>query len=83
MTTTLRDDPLREQSYLRSLVARGVDGIVVTGRRTEPRPPIDVPLPVVYALAASTDPADASVIVDDAAGAAAADSDAGSCPGSD
>ncbi|GAB3943338.1 LacI family DNA-binding transcriptional regulator [Kribbella albertanoniae] len=67
-----RDDPLREQSYLRSMVARGVDGIVVTGRRTEPRPPIDVPLPVVYALAASTDPADASVIVDDAAGAAAA-----------
>ncbi|MGW7679124.1 LacI family DNA-binding transcriptional regulator [Kribbella sp. NPDC054772] len=66
-----RDDPLREQSYLRSLVARGVDGIVVTGRRTEPRAPIDVPLPVVYALAASTDPADASVIVDDAAGAAA------------
>jgi LacI family transcriptional regulator len=67
-----RDDPLREQSYLRSLVARGVDGIVVTGRRTEPRPPIDVPLPVVYALAASTNPDDASVIVDDAAGAGAA-----------
>ncbi|TCC11328.1 LacI family DNA-binding transcriptional regulator [Kribbella soli] len=66
-----RDDPLREQTYLRSLVARGVDGIVVTGRRTEPRARIDVPLPVVYALAASTDPADASVIVDDAAGAAA------------
>ncbi|HET6737684.1 MAG TPA: LacI family DNA-binding transcriptional regulator [Kribbella sp.] len=66
-----RDDPLREQMYLRSLVARGVDGIVVTGRRTEPRPPIDVPLPVVYALAASTDPTDASVIVDDAGGAAA------------
>ncbi|TCC43048.1 LacI family DNA-binding transcriptional regulator [Kribbella sindirgiensis] len=66
-----RDDPLREQTYLRSLVARGVDGIVVTGRRTEPRAPIDVPLPVVYALAASTDPADASVIVDDAAGATA------------
>ncbi|GAA0578336.1 LacI family DNA-binding transcriptional regulator [Kribbella sandramycini] len=67
-----RDDPLREQSYLRSLVARGVDGIVVTGRRTEPRPPIDVPLPVVYAMAASSDPSDASVLVDDAAGAAAA-----------
>jgi LacI family transcriptional regulator len=66
-----RDDPLREQTYLRSLVARGVDGIVVTGRRTEPRSRIDVPLPVVYALAASTDPSDASVIVDDAAGAAA------------
>ncbi|HEY3558818.1 MAG TPA: LacI family DNA-binding transcriptional regulator [Kribbella sp.] len=66
-----RDDPLRERTYLRSLLARGVDGIVVTGRRTEPRPPIDVPLPVVYALAASTNPAHASVIVDDAAGAAA------------
>jgi LacI family transcriptional regulator len=65
-----RDDPLRERSYLRSLVARGVDGIVVTGRRTEPRPAIDVPLPVVYALAASADPTDASVIVDDAGGAA-------------
>ena len=63
---------MREQTYLRSLVARGVDGIVVTGRRTEPRRPIDVPLPVVYALAASTNPADASVIVDDAAGAATA-----------
>ncbi|MFF0265587.1 LacI family DNA-binding transcriptional regulator [Kribbella sp. NPDC004536] len=67
-----RDDPLREQTYLRSMVARGVDGIVVTGRRTEPRPPIDVPLPVVYAMAASSDPRDASVIVDDAAGAASA-----------
>jgi LacI family transcriptional regulator len=65
-----RDDPLREQHYLRSLIARRVDGIVVTGRRTEPREPIDVPLPVVYALAASTDPDDASVIVDDAGGAA-------------
>ncbi|MFD7156413.1 LacI family DNA-binding transcriptional regulator [Kribbella sp. NPDC059898] len=67
-----RDDPLRELTYLRSMVARGVDGFVVTGRRTEPRPPIDVPLPVVYALAASSDPKDASVIVDDAGGMAAA-----------
>ncbi|NIK55936.1 LacI family DNA-binding transcriptional regulator [Kribbella shirazensis] len=65
-----RDDPLREQTYLRSLVARGVDGIVVTGRRTEPRRPINVSLPVVYALAPSTDPEDASVVVDDTAGAA-------------
>ncbi|HZX05337.1 LacI family DNA-binding transcriptional regulator [Kribbella sp.] len=67
-----RDDPLRELTYLRSMVARGVDGIVVTGRRTEPRPPIKVSIPVVYALAASTNPSDASVIVDDAGGAAAA-----------
>jgi LacI family transcriptional regulator, galactose operon repressor len=65
-----RDDPLREQHYLRSLVARRVDGIVVTGRRTEPRPPIDVPLPTVYALAASTAQSDTSVIVDEQQGAA-------------
>jgi LacI family transcriptional regulator len=65
-----RDDPLREQHYLRSLVARRVDGIIVTGRRTEPRAPIDVPIPVVYAFSASADPDDMSVIVDDHGGAA-------------
>jgi LacI family transcriptional regulator len=64
-----RDDPLREQHYLRSLVSRRVDGIIVTGRRTEPREPIEVPIPVVYAFSASTDPADTSVIVDDHGGA--------------
>jgi LacI family transcriptional regulator len=65
-----RDDPLREQHYLRSLVSRRVDGIIVTGRRTEPRDPIDVPIPVVYAFSASNDPRDTSVIVDDHNGAA-------------
>ncbi|HEY0694304.1 MAG TPA: LacI family DNA-binding transcriptional regulator [Kribbella sp.] len=65
-----RDDPLREQHYLRSLVSRRVDGIIVTGRRTEPREPIDAPIPVVYAFSASTDPRDTSVIVDDHGGAA-------------
>jgi LacI family transcriptional regulator len=67
-----RDDPLREQHYLRTLIARRVDGIIVTGRRTEPRPPIAAPVPVVYAFNGSTDPADASVLVDDRGGAAAA-----------
>ena len=67
-----RDDPLREQHYLRTLLARRVDGIIVTGRRTEPRPPIDMPIPVVYAFNGSTDPADASVLVDDRGGAASA-----------
>jgi len=65
-----RDDPLREQHYLRSLVARRVDGIIVTGRRTEPRAPIAVPIPVVYAFSASTDTGDTSVIVNDRGGAA-------------
>jgi LacI family transcriptional regulator len=67
-----RDDPLREQHYLKSLVSRRVDGIIVTGRRTEPRAPIDVPIPVIYAFSPSTYPADTSVIVDDHGGAASA-----------
>ncbi|MFC6158939.1 LacI family DNA-binding transcriptional regulator [Kribbella sp. NPDC058693] len=67
-----RDDPLREQHYLKSLVSRRVDGIIVTGRRTEPRAPIDVPIPVIYAFSPSTDPDDTSVIVDDHGGAGSA-----------
>lgn len=65
-----RDDRLREQHYLRSLLARGVDGIIVTGRRTDARPPIDVGVPVVYALNTSTDDDAACVVVDDAGGTA-------------
>ncbi|SBN64360.1 transcriptional regulator, LacI family [Curtobacterium sp. 9128] len=64
-----RDDHVRESHYLRSLVARGVDGIIVTGRSADARPPIDVSIPVVYAFTPSTDPADVSVTVDDAHGA--------------
>ncbi|MGN8048865.1 LacI family DNA-binding transcriptional regulator [Curtobacterium sp. 22159] len=66
-----RDDHVREAHYLRSLAARGVDGIIVTGRSADPRPPIDVPMPVVYAFTPSTDPADVSVTLDDEAGSAA------------
>lgn len=67
-----RDDPLREQHYLKSLVSRRVDGIIVTGRRVEPREPIDVPIPVVYAFSPSSNPEDTSVLVDDHLGAASA-----------
>ena len=65
-----RDDHVRESHYLRSLAARGVDGIIVTGRSADPRPPIDVPMPVVYAFTPSTSPDDVSITLDDAAGAA-------------
>jgi LacI family transcriptional regulator len=64
-----RDDPLREQHYLRHLVARRVEGIIVTGRRTEARAHVDVPMPVVYAFAQSELEQDASVVVNDALGA--------------
>ncbi|WFR68805.1 LacI family DNA-binding transcriptional regulator [Curtobacterium flaccumfaciens] len=63
-----RDDHVREAHYLRSLAARGVDGIIVTGRSADPRPPIDVAIPVVYAFTPSTSPADVSITLDDAAG---------------
>jgi LacI family transcriptional regulator len=66
-----RDDHVREAHYLRSLTARGVDGIIVTGRSADARPPIDVPVPVVYAFTPSTSASDVSITVDDEAGAAA------------
>ncbi len=66
-----RDDPIREQYYLRTLLSRSVDGIVVTGRRAQARPPIGtgLPVPVVYAFINSTDPDDCSVVVDEVGGA--------------
>jgi LacI family transcriptional regulator len=66
-----RGDTIREQHHLRNLVDRRVDGIIVTGRRTDPRPPLTGidPIPIVYALSPSTDPADTSVVSDDRGGA--------------
>lgn len=62
-----RGDAIRERHYLRTLSARGVDGIIVAGRRVDSRPPLPGPpaIPTVYALGPSTDPADASVVSDD------------------
>jgi len=62
-----RDDPIRERHYVETLLSRRVDGIIVTGRRSDPRPPLarDLPVPVVYALTPSRDPADCSVVADD------------------
>ncbi|HEY3868567.1 MAG TPA: LacI family DNA-binding transcriptional regulator [Actinocrinis sp.] len=62
-----RGDSIRERHYLRTLAARGVDGIIVTGRRVDARPPLPgtVGIPAVYALGPSADPHDASVISDD------------------
>ena len=65
-----RDDPIREQHYVRTLLARRVDGIIVTGRRTDPRPPLSAgfPVPIVYAMSESANPEDASVLPDDEGG---------------
>jgi LacI family transcriptional regulator len=70
MMSDTRDDPIREQHYVQRLLARRVDGLIVTGRRIEPRPGIgaNLPVPVVYAMTQSTDPDDFSVIPDDLGG---------------
>ncbi|MFI1995602.1 LacI family DNA-binding transcriptional regulator [Actinoplanes sp. NPDC020271] len=66
-----RDDPIREQYYLRTLLGRKVDGIIVTGRRTQARASLGtgLPVPVVYAFISSSDPDDCSVVPDEADGA--------------
>ncbi|MEV7804479.1 LacI family DNA-binding transcriptional regulator [Microbispora sp. NPDC088329] len=66
-----RGDLIREQHHLRNLMDRRVDGIIVTGRRTDPRPPlggVHDGVPVVYALSPSTDSGDISVVSDDVQG---------------
>jgi len=69
-----RDDPIREQHHVRTLLSRRVDGIIVTGRRIEPRLPLetDLPVAVVYAMTQSAEPSNFSVIPDDEGGGALA-----------
>ncbi|MEH0581718.1 MULTISPECIES: LacI family DNA-binding transcriptional regulator [Streptomyces] len=66
-----RGDPVREQHYIRTLLARRVDGIIVVGESTDPRPSIsrDLAVPVVYAYGPSEDPQDVSFTPDDVGGA--------------
>ncbi|OAN41656.1 LacI family DNA-binding transcriptional regulator [Microbacterium sp. H83] len=65
-----RGDAIREQHHLRELLSRRVDGIIVVGRQTDPRPSLgqDIPVPVVYAYAPSDDPSDLSLTPDNYAG---------------
>jgi LacI family transcriptional regulator len=57
-----RDSLLREQLQLQSLLTRRVDGVLIVGRTTNPRPPIRLKpdVPVVYVYAPSTDEDDLS-----------------------
>ncbi|PPI18701.1 LacI family transcriptional regulator [Rathayibacter sp. AY1D2] len=61
-----RGDSIREQHHIKNLLAKRVDGIVVLGRTTNPRPSITrtIPVPVVYAYAPSEDPRDSSFTPD-------------------
>ncbi|HEY7357661.1 MAG TPA: LacI family DNA-binding transcriptional regulator [Ktedonobacterales bacterium] len=65
-------DPAREQQHIDLLLARQVDGIIVSARREDIRPPIDIGkahIPVVYAFTQVTDPAALCILPDDAHGA--------------
>lgn len=61
-----RGDAAREAQYVRTLLSRRVDGIIVTARKTDVRPSIgSLPVPVVYAYSQSDRPEDRAVIPDD------------------
>lgn len=65
-----RGDRIREQHYVQTLLGRQVDGIIVTGRSSGPRPSLGkLPIPVVYVLAPSRDGDDVSFVHDDEEGA--------------
>ena len=66
-----RGDAIREQHYITTFLNQHVDGIVITGRSSDPRSSITelLRVPAVYALSPSTDPRDVSVVPDDGAGA--------------
>ncbi|MBF4577159.1 LacI family DNA-binding transcriptional regulator [Frondihabitans sp. VKM Ac-2883] len=61
-----RDDVLREQLLVQTLLTRRVDGLLIVGRTTNSRPPATVPgdVPVVYVYAPSDDDADTSFTPD-------------------
>jgi LacI family transcriptional regulator len=61
-----REDAIREQHHLKALIGRRVDGVIVVGASTDPRPSLGhhLPVPAVYAYAPSLDDADASVVPD-------------------
>jgi LacI family transcriptional regulator len=64
-----RGDAIRESYHLQALLGRRVDGLIVVGSRTDPRPSLGLlPVPVVYAYAPSDDPNDASVVPDNVQG---------------
>ena len=66
------DDPLREQSHIHQLMAKQIDGLVVTARKSDHRSSVDLRglgVPVLYVFAQSDDP-DAVILEPDDAGGA-------------
>ncbi len=66
------DDPARERQLVDSLLAKRVDGIIVTSRRTDPRPAVDLGnagVPLLYAFTRVSDPGALCLVPDDHGGA--------------
>jgi LacI family transcriptional regulator, galactose operon repressor len=65
-----REDPERERRYVEALAARRVDGLIITGRRIEPRPPVTAGpgIPVVYAMTQPLGEDGPAVLPDDEGG---------------
>lgn len=61
-----RGDAIREQFHIKALLRRQIDGLIVVGSSTNPRPPLvpDVPVPVIYVYAPSQRAEDTSVVAD-------------------
>jgi LacI family transcriptional regulator len=69
------DDPEREARHVDSLLKKRVDGIVVTGRRADPRRRLEVhgsSIPVLYVYSQSDEPGAFGLVPDDEGGAALA-----------
>ena len=65
------DNPERERQHVHSLLAKRVDGIIVTGGRAVARPPLDLEgedIPVIYAFARVDDPDSLCLLPDDRGG---------------
>ncbi len=66
------DDPGREQSHIDQLLAKQVDGLIVTSRRSDHRPGVrfgGLGIPVIYVFSHSDDPNALTLLPDDEGGA--------------
>ena len=66
------DDPEREKQHLDQLIGKRIDGLLVTGRRMDKRPPVAVPgqsMPVIYVFSQADDPEALCLLPDDYGGA--------------
>lgn len=65
------DDPARERQHLDQLLGKRIDGLVVTARRSDKRPPVGPMhgLPTVYVFSQADDPNALSLVPDDEGGA--------------